>query len=151
MTNLDPVSVSINITAVVCLGRQLKRIHYISNMGRDIGLVGIILLICVPVFTAIQVLPLSTLAFKYFNVVFMTLSHPAFVWILNIRPIQEVLHQARKNSNPKGVHMLLALSSRRRGGSSSAIGGEAASADVTQNPSQHSRESYVDSNGSPAS
>ncbi|CBJ33074.1 hypothetical protein Esi_0415_0001 [Ectocarpus siliculosus] len=146
MTNLDPVSVFITITAVVCLGRQLKRIHDLSNMGRDIRLVGIILLICVPVFTAIQVLPLSTLAFKYFSVVSMTLSHPAIVWILNIRPIQEVLHHAPRNSIPKGVQMLLALSSRRRGGSSSAIGGEAVTTDVTQNPSQHGRESYVDSN-----
>ncbi|CAM9641314.1 unnamed protein product, partial [Ectocarpus sp. 12 AP-2014] len=64
----------------------------------------------------------------------------------NIRPIQEVLHHARRNSIPKGVQMLLALSSRRRGRSSAAIGGEAVTADVTRNPSRHSRESYVDSN-----
>ncbi|CAN0183965.1 unnamed protein product, partial [Ectocarpus sp. 12 AP-2014] len=64
----------------------------------------------------------------------------------NIRPIQEVLHHARRNSIPKGVQMLLALSSRRRRGSSSTIGGEEVTSDVTQNPSQHSRESYVDSN-----
>ncbi|CBJ33536.1 hypothetical protein Esi_0508_0010 [Ectocarpus siliculosus] len=42
--------------------------------------------------------------------------------------------------------MLLALSSRRRRGSSSTIGGEEDTSDVTQNPSQRSRESYVDSN-----
>ncbi|CAM9539921.1 unnamed protein product, partial [Ectocarpus sp. 8 AP-2014] len=64
----------------------------------------------------------------------------------NIRPIQEVLHHAPRNSIPKGVQMLLALSSRRRRGSTSTIGGEAVTSDVTQNPSQHSRESYVDSN-----
>ncbi|CAB1096751.1 unnamed protein product [Ectocarpus sp. CCAP 1310/34] len=63
----------------------------------------------------------------------------------NIRPIQEVLHHAPRNSIPKGVQMLLALSSRRRR-SSAAIGGEAVTADVTHNPSRHSRESYVDSN-----
>ncbi|CAN0003379.1 unnamed protein product [Ectocarpus sp. 6 AP-2014] len=146
MTNLGPLSAFITIMAVVCLGRQLKRIHDLSNMGRDIRLVGIILLICLPVFGAIQVLPLSALAFKYFSVLFMTISHPPIVWILNIRPIQEVLHHAPRNSIPKGVQMLLALSSRRRGGSSSAIGGEAVTTDVTQNPSQHGRESYVDSN-----
>ncbi|CBJ33076.1 expressed unknown protein [Ectocarpus siliculosus] len=64
----------------------------------------------------------------------------------NIRPIQEVLRHAGRNSIPKGVQMLLALSSRRRRGSSSTIGGEEVISDVTQNPSQHGRESYVDSN-----
>ncbi|CAN0469339.1 unnamed protein product, partial [Ectocarpus sp. 12 AP-2014] len=64
----------------------------------------------------------------------------------NIRPIQEVLHHAPRNSIPKGVQMLLALSSRRRRGSTSAIVGEAVTPDVTQNPSQNSRESYVNSN-----
>ncbi|CAN0312324.1 unnamed protein product, partial [Ectocarpus sp. 8 AP-2014] len=64
----------------------------------------------------------------------------------NIRPIQEVLRLAGRNSIPKGVQILLALSSRRRRGSSSTIGGEAVISDVTQNPSQHGRESYVDSN-----
>ncbi|CAM9451617.1 unnamed protein product, partial [Ectocarpus fasciculatus] len=64
----------------------------------------------------------------------------------NIRPIQEVLHHARRNSIPRGVQMLLALSSRRRGGSSPTFGGEAITADVTQNSSQHGRESHVDSN-----
>ncbi|CAN0262453.1 unnamed protein product [Ectocarpus sp. 12 AP-2014] len=146
MTNLGPLSAFITIMAVVCLGRQLKQIHDLCNMGRDIRLVGIILLICLPVFGAIQVLPLSTLAFKYSSVVFMTMSHPPIVWIMNIRPIQEVLHHARRNSIPKGVQMLLALSSRRRRGRSSTIGGEEVNSDVTQNPSQHSRESYVDSN-----
>ncbi|CAM9735584.1 unnamed protein product, partial [Ectocarpus sp. 13 AM-2016] len=64
----------------------------------------------------------------------------------NIRPIQEVLHHAPRNSIPRGVQMLLALSSRRRRGSTSTVSGEEVTSYVTQNPSQHSRESYVDSN-----
>ncbi|CAM9515470.1 unnamed protein product, partial [Ectocarpus fasciculatus] len=64
----------------------------------------------------------------------------------NIRPIQEVLHHARKNSIPRGVQMLLASSSRRRGRGSSTLGCEAVTADVTQNSSQHGRESHADSN-----
>ncbi|CAM9865882.1 unnamed protein product [Ectocarpus fasciculatus] len=146
MTELDPVSVFITVMAVACLGRQLKRIHDLSNMGGDIRLVGLILLIAAPVFTAIQVLPLSSLAFKYLSAAFMTFSHPPIVWILNIRPIQEVLHHARKNSIPRGVQMLLASSSRRRGRGSSTLGCEAVTADVTQNSSQHGRESHADSN-----
>ncbi|CAB1112553.1 unnamed protein product [Ectocarpus sp. CCAP 1310/34] len=84
MTNLDPVSVFITITAVVCLGRQLKRIHDLRNMGRMFAWVGSLAHVRMlgAVFTAIQVLPLSALAFKYFSIVFMTLSHPAIVWIL---------------------------------------------------------------------
>ncbi|CAB1099917.1 unnamed protein product [Ectocarpus sp. CCAP 1310/34] len=146
MTNLAPLSAFVTLMAVVCLGRQLKRIHDLSNMGRDIRLVGIILLICLPVFTAIRVLWGSILAFKYFFVIFITISHPPIVWILNIRPIQEVLHHAPRNSIPKGVQVLLALSSRRRGGITSTIVGEAVTPDVSQNPSRHSRESYVESN-----
>ncbi|CAN0003311.1 unnamed protein product [Ectocarpus sp. 6 AP-2014] len=115
MTNLGPLSAFITLMAVACLGRQLKRIHDLSNMGRDIRLIGIILLICLPVFMAIRVLLGSILAFKYFFVIFMTISHPPIVWILNIRPVQEVLNHAPRNSIPKGVQMLLALSSRRRG------------------------------------
>ncbi|CAB1096998.1 unnamed protein product [Ectocarpus sp. CCAP 1310/34] len=64
----------------------------------------------------------------------------------NIRPIQEVLYHARRNGIPKGVQMLLALSSRARRRSTSTIGGEEVTSDVTQNPSQHSREPYIDSN-----
>ncbi|CAN0109337.1 unnamed protein product [Ectocarpus fasciculatus] len=82
MANLGPLSATITLVAAACIGRQLKRVNDFSNMGRDIRLVGTIMLVCLPVFVVIHLSPLSPVAFKYAYVGFISISHAPIVWIM---------------------------------------------------------------------
>lgn len=86
---LPPV---ITVVAVTYFGWQLRDVHDLSNMARDIRLVAKVMLASFPINVVVRLwLRSDSLEKKYGMIVFLTLSHTPIVWILNVRAVREIL------------------------------------------------------------
>lgn len=84
----------LTITAATLVGWQLRDVDDSSNLARDVRLVVVVMIISFPVFVvAAFLLQPDSLAKKYATIVCFLLSHTPVVWILNIRPVREILVQ----------------------------------------------------------
>ena len=86
---LPPV---MTIAAITYLGWQLRHVHDMSNMARDIRLVAKVMMAAFVINALVRLLlrP-DSLEKKYGMIVFLTISHPPIVWILNVRSVRDIL------------------------------------------------------------
>lgn len=99
------------LTAVasMCIIWQLRNVHDLVNVSRDIRAVAIILLLTFPINVAAKMfMRPDSLPQKYTMVAYFTLSYTPIVWVLNIRPAREIRARAARSRIP----LLRRMSSR---------------------------------------
>ncbi|CAM9594329.1 unnamed protein product [Scytosiphon promiscuus] len=139
-----PLSAVINIVAAVSLGGRLREVDDLSNMSRDVCVVGLLLLLKQSLQAGFLLVPMSPLVLKYYNIAFVALSYVPIVWIINIRPVREVLRHIPERR--RSTVEILLLSPHRKVSASNGGRRVVATADVADSPARQDREAYVDSN-----
>eukprot|EP00903_Cladosiphon_okamuranus_P016954 g15629.t1 len=90
-TVFRPLAIFGTVVMAAWLVYQLRNVHDSSNLSRDIGLVARVLVAVLVYFALIQAIPMTPVASKYAMFAFLTVSNIPVLYVINIRPVREVL------------------------------------------------------------
>eukprot|EP00903_Cladosiphon_okamuranus_P016955 g15630.t1 len=90
-TVFRPLAIFGTVVMAAWLFYQLRNVHDSSNLSRDIGLVARVLVAVLVYFALIEAIPMTPVASKYAMFVFFAFANIPVVYVINIRPVREVL------------------------------------------------------------
>lgn len=104
----------LTIAAATFLGWHLRSVDDLSNMARDVRLVVLVMGIAFPVnVVTTSLLHPDSLEMKYVMIAFFAFSHTPIVWILNIRPVREILFVEHRRASMCPFRGMLSMSNNR--------------------------------------